>query len=478
MAHPAPDGRRAPRPTASRPRRRVRLALAGAALAAAAAAAGGSIAFIRGDNVWIAAPDGSGARQVTADGTADDPYSGVAAAKRVPVLAYRQKGDVGLIGADGSNRREIAPGALPAFPNPINPTLDVSADGSRVAYMAQTTLFSNGILLSYLDAFRVNADGTAPAEFSRNSTTSLDVAFADPAGETAAVSRDGLGGTAPGCDDDLLKIGIDAGAPVPASGDPTYATLICRGDRNLSDPAPTPDGATVVAISSPAAATDSFGSLVAIPRGNPSSETALAPGAQAMAPDVSPDGTAIVFEGPGRTLWTVPAGGGQPTRILEDAGSPAWSPFAVSPPTGGGPPQAGPNPPAAPNPATPTTRRGVTRRGTVRAGLLRGSARADRLTGLAGRDRLFGLGGADTLLAGPGDDTVNGGPGRGVLDAGPGRDVVLARDGARGADPGDRGAARGGGQTAVPASSSSPRQVSRSQSGLPPKTLASQIPTQ
>ena len=36
--------------------------------------AGGSIVHIRDGNVWLMAPDGSGARQVTTDGTAEDPY--------------------------------------------------------------------------------------------------------------------------------------------------------------------------------------------------------------------------------------------------------------------------------------------------------------------------------------------------------------------------------------------------------------------
>jgi hypothetical protein len=53
-----------------------------------------------------------------------------------------------------------------------------------------------------------------------------------------------------------------------------------------------------------------------------------ATGFGAQHPDFSPDGSAIAFEGPGSTIYTIPAGGGSPRQILSDATSPAWSPYA------------------------------------------------------------------------------------------------------------------------------------------------------
>lgn len=45
-----------------------------AADAADAATAAGSLVFIKGGNVWLARPDGSGQRAITTDGTPGDPY--------------------------------------------------------------------------------------------------------------------------------------------------------------------------------------------------------------------------------------------------------------------------------------------------------------------------------------------------------------------------------------------------------------------
>jgi hypothetical protein len=59
-------------PTPSTLRRAV--ALAGLCLAVVpAAASADSIVFLKSDNVWLAKPDGSGAYQVTTDGTASSP---------------------------------------------------------------------------------------------------------------------------------------------------------------------------------------------------------------------------------------------------------------------------------------------------------------------------------------------------------------------------------------------------------------------
>jgi hypothetical protein len=93
----------------------------------------------------------------------------------------------------------------------------------------------------------------------------------------------------------------------------------------------------------------------------------------------------------------------------------------------------------APRPPTrtPTAAKGVTRRGTAQANMLRGTRFVDRLFGLAGSDRLFGLAGADTIDGGGGNDRLFGGPGgdrlvgragADLLDGGTGNDLVLARD--------------------------------------------------
>jgi hypothetical protein len=64
----------------------------------------------------------------------------------------------------------------------------------------------------------------------------------------------------------------------------------------------------------------------------------------------------------------------------------------------------------------------ATRRGTVRADVLRGTSAGERLLGLDGKDKLYGLGGNDCLQGGAGDDLLDGGAGDDTLTGGDGRD--------------------------------------------------------
>lgn len=87
-------------------------------------------------------------------------------------------------------------------------------------------------------------------------------------------------------------------------------------------------------------------------------------------------------------------------------------------------------------PRAPSARKGVTRTGTAKPDVIRGTPFGDVLRGLAGADRLFGLGGADRLSGGPGNDLLSGGGGddtiaardgaRDSISCGPGRDLVVA----------------------------------------------------
>ena len=63
--------------------------LVAAALAAAPAGAD-SLAFIKGDNVWLANLDGSGQYQVTFDGTSGAPYESPSQSDGGTVVAIRQ----------------------------------------------------------------------------------------------------------------------------------------------------------------------------------------------------------------------------------------------------------------------------------------------------------------------------------------------------------------------------------------------------
>ena len=61
-----------------------------AALVFAGPAAADSLTFIKGHNVWLANPDGSGQYQVTLDGTAGAPYESPSQADNGTVVALRE----------------------------------------------------------------------------------------------------------------------------------------------------------------------------------------------------------------------------------------------------------------------------------------------------------------------------------------------------------------------------------------------------
>jgi opacity protein-like surface antigen len=118
---------------------KVKLAAVAAAicLAAPAAAQADSLVFVKGGNVWLSAPDGSGQYQVTTDGTADHPYRSpsqaddgtIAAGFGNVIVRMRQNGQV-LNTID-------PPAMLDSASDPVDgPPISVaiSPDGSRIAY--------------------------------------------------------------------------------------------------------------------------------------------------------------------------------------------------------------------------------------------------------------------------------------------------------------------------------------------------------
>ncbi len=65
------------------------------------AAAGGSIVFAKAGNVWIAAPDGTGQRRVTRNGTAGNPYTSPTQADNGTIVALRGETQVSRLSRTG-----------------------------------------------------------------------------------------------------------------------------------------------------------------------------------------------------------------------------------------------------------------------------------------------------------------------------------------------------------------------------------------
>lgn len=112
--------------------------LAGLCLAIVPAAArADSIVFVKSGNVWLAAPDGSGAYQVTTDGTPSSPYRSPSQADDGTIAAGRRD-DIVRMTQNGTVLNRIDPDPLTnSVGHPVDgPPVDVaiSPDGKRIAY--------------------------------------------------------------------------------------------------------------------------------------------------------------------------------------------------------------------------------------------------------------------------------------------------------------------------------------------------------
>ncbi|HET7589077.1 MAG TPA: hypothetical protein VFK14_02670 [Solirubrobacterales bacterium] len=319
-----------------------------------------SIAFIRGDNIWIAAPDGSGATQVTTDGTASAPYLHISSVKvgdapPIAYLRYDSSGSFvyGTVRPDGSgNAPNPYTASMPGFTQGNDHELSIDPAGDRVAWSRATDIGSGQTFSPH----SVGLDGSAPTEVSRG-TTAYNTTFGDPAGGSLlfddAVGYDYSDGNnaangwppAPAvCSAGVGPQGLVR--QVPVAHDATLAAPLayyCAGGNvGLFEPALSPDGQEIAAQATlaPGAPADSrFAS--GLPRiavfaagAVASGETAtpltlLTPdGLSAAYPDFSPDHSQVAFSGPDG-VYVVPAAGGPVTKVLDEAASPAWSSYAL-----------------------------------------------------------------------------------------------------------------------------------------------------
>jgi hypothetical protein len=136
----------------------------------ASSAHASSIAFLRGGNIWIAAPDGSHATPLTSGGG----YTYVSASKATGtmLLAYRAGASMGVISADGTGQRQIAaPRGLATAPD-----VDGDPSGTDLAYAAVTGFGAYGGYAA--------VSGSGAGFFSAYQSNVVDVGWAD-SGTTA-----------------------------------------------------------------------------------------------------------------------------------------------------------------------------------------------------------------------------------------------------------------------------------------------------
>ena len=106
---------------------------------AVARATSGSIAFLRAGNIWLAAPDGSAAHQLTTDGG----YQFVSAAKGSgsPLLGFEQLtssgvSTYGVISAAGGSPQQVATSIQPREPYA---DAELDAAGDKLVYSGRCT---------------------------------------------------------------------------------------------------------------------------------------------------------------------------------------------------------------------------------------------------------------------------------------------------------------------------------------------------
>jgi hypothetical protein len=103
-------------------------------------APGGSLIYVVGSNVWLAAPDGSGAHQLTTDGSQQAPYRSPIQAPDGSILVLHGPSEVDHLDRDG--KPIGSPITLNALENGVE-ALAISPDGTHIAYV--TTGFGQTI---------------------------------------------------------------------------------------------------------------------------------------------------------------------------------------------------------------------------------------------------------------------------------------------------------------------------------------------
>jgi hypothetical protein len=93
----------------------------------------GSLVFVRGGNVWISRPDGSGARPVTREGTAADPYRTPTQDDQGRIYALRGHGVQAMVHRLDQQGRQLGTYRVPV-PSLGPGFVSVSPDGTTLAY--------------------------------------------------------------------------------------------------------------------------------------------------------------------------------------------------------------------------------------------------------------------------------------------------------------------------------------------------------
>jgi hypothetical protein len=298
-----------------------------AALVAAAPAAADSLVFVKENNVWLSAPDGSGQYQVTLDGTADNPYvspsqaddgtivAGRAQPQGAPLYRMRQNGEV---------INQIPVGPIPVA-GPFNS--QVSPDGRTVAFEHVFSRSVNGYVETSSDVRFTRTDGSTPNGFGEVARGAGAPSWIDSNRAFVGVNQ-------------TAYTVIPGQAPVEWWNDYQHQPPFNLGET-VEDGEYAPNGLLAVVRGEGSWGTiqlyRSTGSFTAAPKPTCTlSEPSPGPAGQEFKdPTFSPAGDALAWQ-EGNGVWTedLPAdcSQGTPHLLIPGASEPDWGPAAVAPP--------------------------------------------------------------------------------------------------------------------------------------------------
>ncbi len=339
----------------------------------AGSAAADSLVYIKENNVWLANPDGSGAYQVTLDGTADNPYQSPSQADDGTIVAARKQpngGPLYRLRQNGELLNTIPVGALIA--GPFNP--QVSPDGATVAFEQVFTRNVNGYFETSSDVRFTRTDGSTP-----NGLGEVGRGAGAPSWIDSGRAFVGINATA--------TTVVPGQAPVEWWNDYDHQPKYFSFGQSVEDGEVAANGSIVVVRGEGSTATIQLyspsGSFTEPPVPTCTlSEASPGPAGQEFRdPTFAPGGTALAWqEGNGVWAMGLPANckEGKPQLQIPGASEPDWGPAPVNP--GPRPPAPGTGPmltaKAVKAPLAKTLAKGLKLRlRAPAAGLLRGTAK-------------------------------------------------------------------------------------------------------
>ncbi len=258
-----------------------------------------------GQHLWVADPDGSGARQVTdGDGTSD---SSPAVSPDGRTVAFARTDDSGsaifAIGIDGTGLTRLSPPSIPATAPAWSP------DGSEIAFAGIDSgiyvMSSNGG-----DARQI-VHGPFVATYLSWSPDGTDIVFAAPSDATGADRNYDLWIT------DIEGV--------------TQVNITVTAPQSELSPSWSPDGSLILFSRSSASGTSS--SLMTMAPDPDSTPTSITDGSTMdQDPSWSPDGQRIVFDrtsAGGTAVYTMRPDGSDLRLVARNAVDPAWQPLLV-----------------------------------------------------------------------------------------------------------------------------------------------------